>query len=199
MTYNLSFASIDNQHLSTIIMNDAGLGLNVDEDMDNMKLEMIAEQAAQANRMKNNRSVVINHGYQSVPTPGTNMRNDANNVNSFDSNAPLPATMPGVSAFAIHNVNDMTMKMTDTGKRALVRECVKKVLFRRIKFFRKELHGMYHQSPTTVCGLIINHCNMPLEEARMEWWSKTRKVVLASHTDHCNNIIKLMRLRFIGK
>ena len=180
-------------------MNNAGLGLDVDEDMDNMKLELIAEQAAQASRMtKSNRSAVMNHRYQSFPTV-SNMFDDANNVSSFDSNAPSPATLPCVSGFAIQNVKDMTMKMTDTGKRALVRECVKKVLFRRIKFFRKELHGMYHQSPTTVCGLIINYCNMPLEEASMEWWSKTRKVVLSSHTDHRNNVIKLMRLRFIGK
>ena len=197
MSYTSSFVSINNQHLS-IVMNDAGLGLDVDEDMDNLKLEMIAAQAAKASQMKNNRTV-INHGYQSFPN-GTNMRDDANNVNSIYGNSPTPATMPCVSGFAIHNnVNDMTMKMTDTGKRGLVRECVKKVLFRRIKFFRKELHGMYHQSPTTVCGLIINYCNMPLEEATMDWWSKTRKVVLASHTDHRNNVIKLMRLRFIGK
>ena len=181
------------------MMSDAGFELNVDEDMDNMNLKGLAAIATKPNQVKNNRSAVImKHGYQSLPT-GPNMCNDACNENSFDSNALLPATMPCVSGFAINNVNDMTMKMTDTGKRGLVRECVKKVLFRRIKFFRKELHGMYHQSPTTVCGLIINYCNMPSEEATMEWWSKTRKVVLASHTDHRNNVIKLMRLRFIGK
>ena len=180
-------------------MNDAGFELDVDEDINNMNLKGFAAIATKSNHVKSNRSpVIMNHGYQSFPT-GTNMSNDACNVNTFDANAPLPATMPCVSGFAMHNVNDMTMKMTDTGKRGLVRECVKKVLFRRIKFFRKELHGMYHQSPTTVCGLIINHCNMPLEEATMEWWSKTRKVVLSSHTDHRNNVIKLMRLRFMGK
>ena len=140
MSYISSFVSINNQHLS-IVMNDAGLGLDVDEDMDNMKLEMIAAQAAKASQMKNNRTA-INHGYQSFPT-GTNMRANANELpSSYAGESPTSAPMHCVSGFAIHNVNDMTMKMTDTGKRALVRECVKKVLFRRIKFFRRELHGM---------------------------------------------------------
>ena len=50
---------------------------------------------------------------------------------------PTPAPMHCVSGFAMNNVHDMTMKMTETVKRALVRECVKKVLFRRINFLGK--------------------------------------------------------------
>jgi hypothetical protein len=97
------------------------------------------------------------------------------------------------------NECDMTGTMTDRGKRVLIRDCVKNLLFRRLKFFRKELHGLYSQSQSTVCGLVMKSCNVSMEEATLEWWSQMRKVVIATHTDHRNNVIKTMRLRFRGK
>jgi hypothetical protein len=97
-----------------------------------------------------------------------------------------------------HDVTDMTGKMTPAGRRLLVRDFVKKVLFRRLKFFIRELHGIYNQSGTTVCGLVIKHCNLSEHEATLDWWSTMRKVVISTHTDHRNNVIKTMRLRFRG-
>ena len=75
-----------------------------------------------------------------------------------------------------HDFTDMTGKMTPAGKRMMVRDFVKKVLFRRLKFFIKELHGMYHQSETSVCGLVIKNCNVPDHEATLDWWATMRKV-----------------------
>jgi hypothetical protein len=67
-----------------------------------------------------------------------------------------------------HDTTDMTGQMTPAGRRMLVRDCVKKVLFRRLKFFRKELHGMYDQSETSVCGLVIKNCNVALQDATLD-------------------------------
>ena len=97
-----------------------------------------------------------------------------------------------------HDTTDMTGQMTPAGRRMLVRDCVKKVLFRRLKFFRKELHGMYDQSETSVCGLVIKNCNVALQDATLDWWAGMRKIVIATHTDHRNNVIKTMRLRYRG-
>jgi hypothetical protein len=54
-----------------------------------------------------------------------------------------------------HDVTDMTSKMTPAGRRMLVLDFFQKVLFRRLKCFIRELHGIYNQSETTVCGLVI--------------------------------------------
>ena len=79
MPYNSSFVLINNQqHIFIIVNDDAGLGLDVHEDMDNLKSEMIAgAHAAKANQMRNNRTVTNHGGYESFPT-GTNMCDDAN-------------------------------------------------------------------------------------------------------------------------
>ena len=96
------------------------------------------------------------------------------------------------------DVTGMTGKMTPEGWRILVRNCVKTVLFCRLKFFKKDLHGIYDQRETTVCGLVIKSCNLSGQDATLKWWATMRKIVIATHTDHRNNVIKTMRLRFRG-
>ena len=173
----------------------AGLGVDVKADLN----RFLAEQADKENPSTGNvqaPTTVATVPYKSLP-----------DGSGFPA---LPVTMLGTMAPPIlpivcqsnmnmhHDFTDMTGKMTPAGKRMMVRDFVKKVLFRRLKFFIKELHGMYHQSETSVCGLVIKNCNVPDHEATLDWWATMRKVVISTHTDHRNNVIKTMRLRFRG-
>ena len=96
------------------------------------------------------------------------------------------------------DITDMTGKMTPEGRHILVCNCVKTVLFRCLKFFNKDLHGIYDHRETTLCGLVIKSCNLSRDDATLEWWAIMRKIVIATHKDHQNNVIKAMRLHFRG-
>ena len=50
-----------------------------------------------------------------------------------------------------------------------------------------------------MCAVGIENCNATHEEATLSWWSDMRKLIVRTHADHRNNVIKTMRLRFIGK
>jgi hypothetical protein len=166
-------------------LNFQGLGLDIDDDL--------------------NRITKCDH-----KANATNMRAPSRQYHALPANDQIqalvePDTMHLVLPSACisnmelhHETTDMTGKMTPEGRRILVRNCVKNVLFRRLKFFKKDLHGMYDQRATSVCGLVIKSCNLPVKDATLEWWATMRKVVIATHTDHRNNVIKTMRLRFRG-
>jgi hypothetical protein len=94
---------------------------------------------------------------------------------------------------------DMTMKVSTYGRRVIVRGVVKRVLFRLVKFFNRDVHGQFDLQPASVCGLIIRHANIPPAEATALWWAQTRKLIVQTHTNHRNNVIKTMRLRFRGE
>ena len=175
----------------------AGLGVDVKADLN----RFLAEQADKENPSTGNVQAptsVATVPYKSLPDgsgfpalPGTMIGTIAPSI--------LPMIVCQSNMNMHHDFMDMTGKMTPAGKRMMVRDFVKKVLFRRLKFFIKELHGMYHQSETSVCGLVIKNCNdVPDHEATLDWWATMRKAVISTHTDHRNNVIKTMRLRFRG-
>ena len=173
----------------------SGLGVDVKADLN----RFLAEQANKENPSTGSVRAPTTTAmpYQSLPdgsgfpsVPDTMLGTTAPNI--------LPIVCQSTMNMH-HDFTDMTGKMTPAGKRMMVRDFVKKVLFRRLKFFIKELHGIYHQSETSVCGLVIKNCNVPDQEATLEWWATMRKVVTSTHTDHRNNVIKTMRLRFRGK
>jgi hypothetical protein len=80
----------------------------------------------------------------------------------------------------------------------MVKECVKTKLFSRLKFFKKDLHGLYDLRRGTVCSMIVANCNVATEDVDEYWWADMRKLVVCTHTDRRNNVIKNMRLRFRG-
>jgi hypothetical protein len=94
---------------------------------------------------------------------------------------------------------NMNLQNTISSQRMMVRECVKTKLFRRLKFFKKDVHGLFDRRQGTVCAMIIANCNIEAEKADEYWWADMRKLVVCSHTDRRNNVIKNMRLRFRGK
>jgi hypothetical protein len=94
---------------------------------------------------------------------------------------------------------NMHLQNTIASQRMMVKECVKTTLFRRLKFFKKDVHGLFDVRSGSVCAMIIENCNVSADEADHVWWADMRKLVVATHTDRRNNVIKNMRLRFYGK
>jgi hypothetical protein len=170
-------------------LNFQGLGLNIDRDKETL--------AKQGNDNQEN-----HHNNRQAPVPYRALPGQFGHAKALQlDTARLQAVVPNACTSNMehhHDVTDMTGHQTPEGRRMIVRSCVKTVLFRRLKFFQKELHGMYDQSEASVCGLVIKHSNVPQQDATLEWWAKMKKVVIATHTDHRNNVIKTMRLRFRG-
>jgi hypothetical protein len=173
-------------------------------DFDNLLLDVQRDKELMSKQLQSAGTQHHNHGAQPPPVQYTAVPGKAGHAQALLLHT---AKLQGIvepnqctsNMEYHHDVTDMTGKMTPEGRRMLVRACVKTVLFRRLKFFKKELHGMYDQSASSVCGLMIQHCNVPLQDATLAWWATMRKVVIATHTDHRNNVIKTMRLRFRGK
>ena len=61
---------------------------------------------------------------------------------------------------------DMTMDITANHMQMMVRGCVKKELFRRLKFYKKEFHGNYDFRQGSMCALVIQCCNLDHKKRR---------------------------------
>lgn len=96
------------------------------------------------------------------------------------------------------NCVDMSMSITSTGMRAIIKECVKNKLFRCVKFFDREKHGFYSENLNTACGLVIKFCHIaPTSQTQaFAWWREVRPLVIKTISDHRNNCIKSMRTVF---
>jgi hypothetical protein len=110
------------------------------------------------------------------------------------------ALMPGNVAMVPPHPPPLNMQLQNTiaSQRMMVKECVKTKLFSRLKFFKKDLHGLYDLRRGTVCSMIVANCNVATEDVDEYWWADMRKLVVCTHTDRRNNVIKNMRLRFRG-
>ena len=127
------------------------------------------------------------HGHALTHLPST-IRIDASN------NAQM---MNGKSATLIEG-GEMTLSVSLEGLRGMVRGVVKTRLFPKVKFLTKEKHGTYAHRPQTVCGLVMKHCNISAVDTTSEWWDELRPSIFRTHTDHRNNCIKAIRLRYRG-
>jgi hypothetical protein len=132
---------------------------------------------------------------------------------STQSHVPLkPASLPGL--ITVNNLSsalisqqtslltnpgitiDMSLtQISDPNFRHIISQCVKLHVFRRCKFYNKEHHGVYNEKATSFCGIVLNYCNIVANEA---WWYNTRKMIVITHTNHRNNCIKAMKLKFKG-
>ncbi len=93
---------------------------------------------------------------------------------------------------------NMQLHNTIVSQRLMVKDCVKNKLFRRLNVFKKDVHGLYDLRNGTVCAMIVANCNVTKAEASEHWWADMRKLVVCTHTDRRNNVIKNMHLRFKG-
>jgi hypothetical protein len=77
----------------------------------------------------------------------------------------------------------------------IISKCIKLQVFRRCKFYNKEHHGTYNKKSTSFCGVVLKYCNIIATEA---WWYNTQKMIVITHTNHRNNCIKAVKLKFKG-
>jgi hypothetical protein len=153
-------------------------------------------EAAEANKHKD-RGTVVQHptgttgGYDAHPRNNSNATVLPTKVLSHnDDHMPTNHITP--------QPLNMHLQNTIASQRMMVKECVKTTLFRRLKFFKKDVHGLFDVRSGSVCAMIIENCNVSADEADQVWWADMRKLVVATHTDRRNNVIKNMRLRFYG-
>jgi hypothetical protein len=66
---------------------------------------------------------------------------------SVVSPAVLPTSIAG---------GDMTLSISTDGLRLIVRNCIKKELFKKMKFFHEEIHGAYNTDPWSSTVAQIN-------------------------------------------
>lgn len=136
-----------------------------------------------------------------VPTP------DAIDVTRSLSNAMSPVlssmTSSPIASGVVSTCSELDYSMselTEEKRRHHIRTCVKLRIFRKLKFFVKAFHNDYNENPETVCADMMRYCHIvPGTPLAQLWWLETRVLVMRTHTDHRNNCIKAMRLRYRGK
>jgi hypothetical protein len=87
-------------------------------------------------------------------------------------------------------------QISDPNFRHIISQCIKLQVFCRSKFYNKEHHGTYNEKPTSFYGIVLKYCNITAKKA---WWYNTRKMIVITHTNHSNNCIKAVKLKFKGK
>ena len=110
-----------------------------------------------------------------------------------------------VSCASNHNVtihssaNDMTKDMTSKHMSMIIRKLVKTVLFRRLKFYNKLIHGLCNFRASSIMARVIQFCNVEKEKVTLQWWRPINKMIGNTLSDHRNNVIKTVHKRFEGK
>ena len=177
--------------------NGMPISFALEEDDDVAKAKASYEQAqarqlAAAKGTVRQRHNPMSAGYSSHPT---------NIVSTPQQTAELVVPTPVLStSFALVTPQPLNMQLHNSiiSQRMMVKDCVKTTLFRRVKFFIKDVHGLYDLRDGSVCALIIANCNVMRANVDEYWWAEMRKVIVSTHTDRRNNVIKNIRLRFNG-
>ena len=136
-----------------------------------------------------------------VPSPGTvdvtqSLSNAMSPVLSSMTNSPIVSGVVSPCSGLDYSMSELT----EEKRRHHIRTCVKLRIFRKLKFFVKAFHNDYNDNPETVCADMMRYCHIvPGTPMAQLWWLETRKLVMRTHTDHRNNCIKAMRLRYRGK
>lgn len=114
------------------------------------------------------------------------------NFKGGSSESQVSSSIPGLSS-----IMDMSFsEISEENLITMVKNCVKQNIFPIWKFYHKDYHGKYSQSEKTMCGRLMSHMKLTAGE---DWWLQIRKVVVKTHTDHRNNCIKAMSIKFRGK
>jgi hypothetical protein len=94
------------------------------------------------------------------------------------------------------NIDISLTQISDPTFCHIISQCIKQQVFCRCKFYNKEHHGTYNKKPTSFCGIVLKYCNIIANKA---WWYNTRKMIDIRHTNHRNNCIKAVKLKYKGK
>ncbi len=104
-----------------------------------------------------------------------------------EASAHVLALTDGVVTLA-HNAVPLNMQLLNTimPQRMMVNVCVKTRLFSRLKFFKKDVHGLLDLQNGTVCSMIVANCNVQPDKVDHHWWADMRKLVVSAHTHRRN-------------
>jgi hypothetical protein len=121
--------------------------------------------------------------------------------NPLSNRSHLPSTTyaspPPASRMETEVTYNMSMTtISDINMRSILRGCVKSNIFRKCKFYNRDVHGVFSDHPDTMCGQVMRACNITADAA---WWHAKRPLIVTTHTNHRNNCIKAMQTRFTGK
>jgi hypothetical protein len=97
---------------------------------------------------------------------------------------------------------NMSMAVSPKGVKLILKENVRAHIFRNVKFWDRDEHGVFNEEPNSVCGIVLRLCNVlayPHEIHAPTWWRETKQLVIKTHTDQRNNCIKTVHLRYNGK
>ncbi len=92
---------------------------------------------------------------------------------------------------------DMTMSVSLQGQKLLVQDGIRSKVFKIVKFLQKGPHHGYSTDENTVCGVLLKYCHV--NETPRRWWRNNLPNVVRCHTNHRNNCIKSMRLKYQSK
>jgi hypothetical protein len=108
---------------------------------------------------------------------------------SFNNN--MPVSCASNNHVTMHSsTKDMTKDMTSKHLSMIICDCVKTVLFRRVKFYKKRIHGLYDFCTGSVMALVIQCCNVQQEKVTVKWWEQISKLIGTKVTNHRNNVRK---------
>ena len=83
---------------------------------------------------------------------------------------------------------DLTTDVTAKHFRMLVCDCVKTVLLRRLKCYKKQVHGVYNFcNGSVVAALVIQCWNVQWEKVTEQWWNEISKLLGNTQMDHRNS------------
>jgi hypothetical protein len=121
-------------------------------------------------------------------------------TNDVSFNNTVPVSCASNNHVTMHSSSkDMTKDMTSKHLRMMIRDCVKTILFRRLKFYNKLIYGLYDFRASSVMARVIRFCNVEQDKVTLEWWTPINKMIGNTLTDHRNNVIKAIHHRFKGK
>jgi hypothetical protein len=117
---------------------------------------------------------------------------------SFNNN--VPVSCASNNHVTMHSsTKDMTKDMTTKHLSMMICDCVKTVLFRRLKFYNKLLHGLYNFRTGSGMARVIQFCNVEQDLVTLQWWKPINKLIGNTLTDHRNNVSKTIHHCFEGK
>ena len=83
----------------------------------------------------------------------------------------------------------------------MLKSCVKSIIFPKVKFLDKHVHGYFNQSANSVCGIVLSYCfkQVPQHDEANNFWRKAQPIVFKHLNVIRNNRIQEMKKIYIGK
>ena len=96
------------------------------------------------------------------------------------------------------STTDYSTSMSKNSYKVVLSAVVKSELFRVKKFINPVVDSQFSMLPNTVCGFMIQKCNVEADH-EMQWWTQAFPIVKQAITAQRNNVIKGIKRQFMCK